>query len=111
MNQIPVVGVGQSVLKGDILADGPSTDKGELALGHNLFVAFMPWNGYNFEDSIIISERVVQQDKFTTLHIEELTCIARDTKLGAEEITADIPSVSESALTKLDETGVVYIGA
>jgi DNA-directed RNA polymerase subunit beta len=84
---------------------------GELALGQNLLVAFMPWNGYNFEDSILISERVVQEDRFTTIHIEELSCVARDTKLGPEEITADIPNVGESALARLDEAGIVYIGA
>jgi DNA-directed RNA polymerase subunit beta len=99
------------VAKGDILADGPSTDMGELALGQNLLVAFMPWNGYNFEDSILISERVVQEDRFTTIHIEEKSCVARDTKLGPEEITADIPNVGEAALAKLDESGIVYIGA
>jgi DNA-directed RNA polymerase subunit beta len=94
-----------------VLADGPATDLGELALGQNMLVAFMPWNGYNFEDSILISERVVQEDRFTTIHIEELTCVARDTKLGPEEISADIPNVSESALNKLDESGIVFIGA
>jgi DNA-directed RNA polymerase subunit beta len=94
-----------------VLADGPSTDMGELALGQNLRVAFMPWNGYNFEDSILISERVVQEDRFTSIHIEELTCLARDTKLGPEEITGDIPNVGEAALAKLDESGIVYIGA
>ena len=94
-----------------MLADGPSTDKGELALGQNMLVAFMPWNGYNFEDSILISERVVKEDRFTTIHIEELTCVARDTKLGPEDITADIPNVSEGLLSKLDESGVVYVGA
>jgi len=111
INQRPIVSVGDEVEQGEVLADGPSTDLGELALGQNLFVAFMPWNGYNFEDSIILSERMVSEDKFTTVHIQELTCIARDTKLGSEEITADIPSVSESTLRKLDETGVVHIGA
>lgn len=111
MNQRPLVHVGDVVKKGDIIADGSSTDLGELALGQNLLVAFMPWNGYNFEDSILISERVVQEDRFTTVHIEELSCIARDTKLGAEEITADIPSVSEGALSKLDSHGIVYVGA
>lgn len=111
INQKPLVKVGDLISKGDVLADGPSTDIGELALGQNLLVAFMPWNGYNFEDSILISERVVQEDRFTTVHIEELTCVARDTKLGPEEITADIPNVGESALAKLDESGVVYIGA
>ena len=93
------------------MADGPSTDLGELALGQNMLIAFMPWNGYNFEDSILISERVVEEDRFTTIHIEELTCVARETKLGSEEITADIPNVNETALRKLDESGIVYIGA
>jgi len=111
INQRPLVSPGESIRRGDCLADGPSTDMGELALGQNLLVAFMPWNGYNFEDSILISERVVEEDRFTTIHIEELTCIARDTKLGAEEITSDIPNVGEGALSRLDEAGVVYIGA
>ena len=111
MNQRPLVNVGDVVAKGDALADGPSTDIGELALGQNMLVAFMPWNGYNFEDSILISERVVEEDRYTTIHIEELTCQARDTKLGPEEITADIPNVGEQALSRLDESGVVYIGA
>ncbi len=111
INQRPLVFPGDVIAKGDVLADGASTDKGELALGQNLLVAFMPWNGYNFEDSILISERVVEEDRFTSIHIEELTCIARDTKLGPEEISGDIPNVSESALSKLDECGVVYIGA
>ena len=111
INQHPIVSAGDKVVRGDVLADGPCTDLGELALGQNLLVAFMPWNGYNFEDSILISERVVKEDRFTTTHIEELTSIARDTKLGAEEITADIPNVSEGALAKLDEAGIVYIGA
>lgn len=111
INQRPIVAKGDVIQKGDILADGPCTDMGELALGQNLLVAFMPWNGYNFEDSILISERIVQDDRFTTIHIEELTCIARDTKLGTEEITGDIPNVGESALANLDESGVVYIGA
>ncbi len=110
-NQTPLVDVGDSVEKGDVLADGPSTDLGELALGQNLLVAFMPWNGYNFEDSILISERLVEEDRFTTIHIQELTCVARDTKLGPEEITSDIPNVGEGALGKLDESGIVYIGA
>ena len=111
INQRPLIQPGDAIARGDVLADGPSTDLGELALGQNLLVAFMPWNGYNFEDSILISERVVQEDRFTTIHIEELTCVARDTKLGPEEITADIPNVGESALAKLDEAGIVYIGA
>ena len=111
INQKPLVRPGDVVAKGDILADGPSTDMGELALGQNLLVAFMPWNGYNFEDSILISERVMQEDRFTTIHIEEKSCVARDTKLGPEEITADIPNVGEAALAKLDESGIVYIGA
>ncbi|MCL4149205.1 UNVERIFIED_CONTAM: hypothetical protein GTU68_035935, partial [Idotea baltica] len=111
INQRPLVNVGDVIERGDVLADGPSTDMGELALGQNMLVAFMPWNGYNFEDSILISERVVQEDRFTTIHIEELTCVARDTKLGPEDITADIPNVSEGLLSKLDESGVVYVGA
>jgi DNA-directed RNA polymerase subunit beta len=111
INQKPTVSVGEPVVKGDILADGPSTDLGELALGQNLRVAFMPWNGYNFEDSILLSERVVEEDRLTTIHIQELSCIARDTKLGSEDIVADIPNVGESALAKLDESGIVYIGA
>ena len=111
INQRPLVSKGNMIAKGDVLADGQSTDLGELALGQNLLVAFMPWNGYNFEDSILISERVAQEDRFTSIHIEELTCIARDTKLGPEEITSDIPNVGESALSKLDECGIVYIGA
>ncbi|OOY98550.1 DNA-directed RNA polymerase subunit beta [Solemya velum gill symbiont] len=111
INQRPLVRTGDQISRGDVLADGPSTDKGELALGQNLRVAFMPWNGYNFEDSILISERVVEEDRFTTIHIEELTCMARDTKLGSEEITADIPNVGESALGRLDESGIVFIGA
>jgi DNA-directed RNA polymerase subunit beta len=111
INQKPLVSLGDTVARGDVLADGPSTDMGELALGQNLRIAFMPWNGYNFEDSILISERVVQEDRFTTIHIEELTCVARDTKLGPEEISGDIPNVGEGALGKLDESGIVYIGA
>src|SRR5690606_38950768 len=102
INQKPVCNVGDPIVRGDVLADGPSTDLGDLALGQNMRVAFMPWNGYNFEDSILISERVVQEDRFTTIHIQELSCVARDTKLGPEEITADIPNVGESALSKLD---------
>ena len=111
VNQRPIVSPGDSVQRGDILADGPSVDLGELALGQNMRIAFMPWNGYNFEDSILVSERVVEEDRLTTIHIQELTCIARDTKLGAEEISADIPNVGEGALGKLDESGIVYIGA
>ncbi|MEE8233869.1 MAG: DNA-directed RNA polymerase subunit beta, partial [Gammaproteobacteria bacterium] len=111
INQRPLVKPGEVVAAKDVLADGPSTDLGELALGQNMKVAFMPWNGYNFEDSILISERLVKEERFTTIHIEELTCVARDTKLGQEEISSDIPNVSEHALTKLDESGIVYIGA
>lgn len=111
INQKPLVKPGDIVCAGDILADGPSTDIGELALGQNMLVAFMPWNGYNFEDSILVSERVVKEDRFTTIHIEEKTCVARDTKHSPEEITADIPNVSEEALSKLDESGIVYVGA
>ncbi len=111
INQRPLVKPDDVIARDDVLADGPSTDMGELALGQNLRVAFMPWNGYNFEDSILISERVVQEDRFTSIHIEELSCLARDTKLGPEEITGDIPNVGESALSKLDESGIVYVGA
>lgn len=111
INQRVIVNEGDEIARGDILADGPSTDLGELALGQNMRVAFMPWNGYNFEDSILLSERVVQEDRFTTIHIQELTCVARDTKLGPEEITGDIPNVGEAALANLDEAGIVYIGA
>ena len=111
INQRPLVMPGDVIARGDVLADGPSTDLGELALGQNMRVAFMPWNGYNFEDSILISERVVEEDRYTTIHIEELTCVARDTKLGSEEITADIPNVSEGLLSKLDDSGIVYVGA
>ncbi|PSL14347.1 DNA-directed RNA polymerase subunit beta [Marinobacterium halophilum] len=111
INQRSIVRPGESVQRGDVMADGPSVDLGELALGQNMRIAFMPWNGYNFEDSILISERVVQEDRFTTIHIQELTCVARDTKLGPEEITSDIPNVGESALAKLDEAGIVHIGA
>ena len=111
INQRPLVKVGDAIAAGDVLADGPSTDMGELALGRNVLVAFMPWNGYNFEDSILISERLVQEETYTTIHIEELSCVARDTKLGAEEITRDIPNVGETALSKLDESGIVYVGA
>src|SRR6266851_3127628 len=111
INQRPLVKVGDIVRKGDIIADGPSTDLGELALGRNVLVAFMPWNGYNFEDSILLSERIVKDDVFTSIHIEEFEVMARDTKLGPEEITRDIPNVSEEALKNLDEAGIVYIGA
>ena len=111
INQRPLVHAGDVISRGDVLADGASTSLGELALGQNLLVAFMPWNGYNFEDSILISERLVEEDRFTTIHIEELSCVARDTKLGPEEITADIPNVGEAALAKLDEAGIAFIGA
>jgi len=111
INQRPIVAEGDKVSKNDILADGPSVDLGELSLGQNVRIAFMPWHGYNFEDSILISDRIVSEDKFTSIHIQELTCIARDTKLGAEEISGDIPNVGDSALSKLDEFGIVYIGA
>ncbi|MFL5178898.1 MAG: DNA-directed RNA polymerase subunit beta, partial [Microvirga sp.] len=111
ITQKPLVRVGDGVAKGDIIADGPSTDLGELALGRNVLVAFMPWNGYNFEDSILLSERIVKDDVFTSIHIEEFEVMARDTKLGPEEITRDIPNVSEEALKNLDEAGIVYIGA
>ncbi|MEN9357389.1 MAG: DNA-directed polymerase beta chain (Transcriptase beta chain) polymerase beta subunit, partial [Pseudomonadota bacterium] len=111
INQRPLVRVGDIIAKGDVIADGASTDMGELALGQNMLVAFMPWNGYNFEDSILISERVVADDRFTSIHIEELTAVARDTKLGAEEITRDIATLGEVQLGRLDESGIVYIGA
>ena len=111
INQRPLVKEGDQIQKKDVLADGPSTDMGELALGQNLLIAFMPWNGYNFEDSILISEQVVKEDRFTTIHIEELSCVARDTKLGSEDITSDIPNVGDSALAKLDESGIAFIGA
>jgi DNA-directed RNA polymerase subunit beta len=111
INQRPLVKVGDVLARGDVIADGASTDMGELALGQNMLVAFMPWNGYNYEDSILISERVSAQDRFTSIHIEELTVVARDTKLGAEEITRDIPNLSEVQLGRLDECGIVHIGA
>ena len=111
INQRPIVKIGDRVKAGDVLADGPSIDNGELALGQNIRIAFMPWNGYNFEDSILISEKVAREDRFTSIHIQELTCIARDTKLGSEEITADIPNVGEGSLGKLDDCGIVYVGA
>ncbi|MBF0296647.1 MAG: DNA-directed RNA polymerase subunit beta [Magnetococcales bacterium] len=111
INQMPLVRAGERVHKGDIIADGPSTHLGELALGRNVLVAFMPWNGYNFEDSILISERLVQDDVFTSIHIEEFEVMARDTKLGAEEITRDMPNVGEDALRNLDDSGIIYVGA
>src|SRR5471032_768983 len=111
INQRPLVNVGEKIAKGDVVADGASTDMGELALGQNMLVAFMPWNGYNFEDSILISERVVADDRYTSIHIEELTVVARDTKLGPEEISRDISNLSEAQLSRLDESGIVYIGA
>jgi len=111
INQRPLVKSGDTIARGDVLADGPSTDMGELALGRNVLMAFMPWNGYNFEDSILISENLVKEDVYTTIHIEELTCVARDTKLGSEEVTRDIPNVGEHALGRLDEAGIVYVGA
>ena len=111
IHQRPIVKRGDKVAAGDVVADGASTDLGELALGQNMLVAFMPWNGYNFEDSILISERVVAEDRYTSIHIEELVVMARDTKLGAEEITRDIPNLSEQQLARLDESGIVYVGA
>jgi DNA-directed RNA polymerase subunit beta len=111
INQKPVVVVGERVQAGDVIADGPATDRGELALGHNVLVAFMVWGGYNFEDSILVSERLIREDIFTSVHIEEFECVARDTKLGPEEITQDIPNVGEEALKNLDESGIVRIGA
>jgi DNA-directed RNA polymerase subunit beta len=111
VTQRPVVKVGDKVHKGDVLADGPGTDAGELALGQNILIAFMPWNGYNFEDSILISERLIKEDTFTSIHIEEFECVARDTKLGKEEITRDIPNVGEEALKDLDQSGIIRIGA
>ena len=111
INQKPLVSVGDRIKAGDVLADGPSIDNGELALGQNIRIAFMPWNGYNFEDSILMSEKVSREDRFTSIHIQELTCISRDTKLGSEEITSDIPNVGEGSLGKLDDCGIVYVGA
>jgi len=111
INQKPIVKIGDYVERGDIIADGPSTDLGELALGRNLLVGFMPWNGYNFEDSIIMSERVVHEDRFTSIHIEEFEVLCRDTKLGPEEITRDMPNVGDESITNLDEAGIVYIGS
>src|SRR6185503_12050589 len=111
INQKPIVKPGSRVRKGQVIADGPATERGELALGRNVLVAFMPWGGYNFEDSILISERVVKDDSYTSIHIEEFECVARDTKLGKEDITRDIPNVGEEALKDLDESGIVRIGA
>src|SRR4029079_16872093 len=111
MNQKPIVQPGDRVKAGDVIADGPATETGELALRQNVVVAFMPWGGYNFEDSILINERLVKNDVFTSIHIEEFECVARDTKLGKEEITRDIPNVGEEALKDLDESGIVRIGA
>ena len=111
INQKPIVQKGERVRKGDIIADGFATEMGELALGQNVVVAFMPWNGYNFEDSILISERVVKEDLFTSVHIQEFECVSRDTKLGQEEITGDIPNVGEEALRNLDDAGIIRIGA
>jgi DNA-directed RNA polymerase subunit beta len=111
INQKPLVKIGNKIERGDIIADGASTDVGELALGQNMLVGFMPWNGYNFEDSILISERVVSDDRYTSIHIEELQVVARDTKLGPEEITRDISNLSESMLGRLDEAGIIHIGA
>ncbi|MDP6182137.1 MAG: DNA-directed RNA polymerase subunit beta, partial [SAR86 cluster bacterium] len=111
INQRPIVSIGDKIKKNDILADGPSIDLGELSLGQNIRIAFMPWHGYNFEDSILISDKLVRDDKFTSIHIQELTCVARDTKLGPEEVSADIPNVGDNALSKLDEHGIVHIGA
>ena len=111
INQRPIVKIGDVIKAGDVLADGPSIDNGELALGQNIRIAFMPWNGYNFEDSILISEKVAREDRFTSIHIQEIVCVARDTKLGSEEITADIPNVGEGSLNKLDDCGIVYVGA
>src|SRR5204862_685813 len=111
INQKPIVREGKAVKKGDVIADGPCTNQGELALGRNVLVAFMPWRGYNFEDAILVSEKLVKEDSFTSIHIEELEVEARDTKLGPEEITRDIPNVSESALRDLDDSGIIRIGA
>src|SRR2546430_1051609 len=111
MNQKPIVQPGDRVKAGDVIGDGPATETGELALGQNVLVAFMPWGGYNFEDSILINERLIKDDTFTSIHIEEFECVARDTKLGKEEITRDIPNVGEEALKDLDESGIIRIGA
>ena len=111
INQKPLVKIGDKIERGDVIADGASTDVGELALGQNMLVGFMPWNGYHFEDSILISERVVAEDRYTSIHIEELTVVARDTKLGPEEITQDISNLSERMIGRLDESGIIFIGA
>src|SRR6056300_1756683 len=111
INQKPLVKIGDTIARGDIIADGASTDVGELALGQNMLVGFMPWNGYNFEDSILISEKVVAEDRYTSVHIEELSVVSRDTKLGPEEITRDISNLSERMLGRLDESGIIYVGA
>jgi DNA-directed RNA polymerase subunit beta len=111
IHQRPIVKRGDKLAKGDVIADGASTDLGEIAIGQNMLIAFMPWNGYNFEDSILISERVVAEDRYTSIHIEELVVMARDTKLGPEEITRDIPNLSEQQLNRLDESGIIYVGA
>ena len=111
INQRPVVKAGDVLQRGDVVADGASTDLGELALGQNMTIAFMPWNGYNYEDSILLSEKVAADDRYTSIHIEELNVVARDTKLGAEDITRDIPNLSERMQNRLDESGIVYIGA
>jgi DNA-directed RNA polymerase subunit beta len=111
IDQRPIVKRGDKIQAGDVIADGASTDLGELALGQNMLVAFMPWNGYNFEDSILISERVVAEDRYTSVHIEELVVMARDTKLGAEEITRDIPNLAETQINRLDDSGIIYVGA
>jgi DNA-directed RNA polymerase subunit beta len=111
IHQRPIVKRGDKIAKGDVVADGASTDLGEIAIGQNMLIAFMPWNGYNFEDSILISERVVAEDRYTSIHIEELVVMARDTKLGAEEITRDIPNLAEQQLNRLDDSGIIYVGA
>lgn len=111
LNQRPIVKKGDVIAAGDVLADGASTDMGELALGQNMLIAFMPWNGYNYEDSVLISERVVADDRYTSIHIEELDVVARDTKLGPEDITRDISNLSENQLSRLDDSGIVFIGA
>jgi len=111
IHQRPIVKKGDQLAKGDVIADGASTDLGEISIGQNMLIAFMPWNGYNFEDSILISEKVVSEDRYTSIHIEELVVMARDTKLGAEEITRDIPNLAEQQLNRLDDSGIIYVGA